>query len=147
MTWDILISKHLLPQALSLELERKYPKLYAGSCRQMGLTVVTEKMIAKNLSNMALHIFKKDITWFKVASFYNLVSSAAVDCVRQGHPEYLYGLVEAAGLVIERDVATWIANQGGWVSPVKNKLVRLVRLKDERVEPSSYPQDVWKVSR
>jgi len=81
----------------------------------MGMTVVTEKMIAKNLSNMALHIFKKDITWFKVASFYNLVSSAAVDCVRQGHPEYLYGLVEAAGLVIERDVATWIANQGGWV--------------------------------
>ena len=103
-------------EALSLELERKYPKLYAGVCRQMGMTVVTEKMIAKNLSNMALHIFKKDITWFKVASFYNLVSSAAVDCVRQGHPEYLYGLVEAAGLVIERDVATWIANQGGWVS-------------------------------
>ena len=103
-------------QALSLELERKYPKLYAGSCRQMGLTVVTEKMIAKTLSNMALHIFKKDITWFKVASFYNLVSAAAVDCVRQGHPEYIYGLVEAAGLVIERDVATWIANQGGWVS-------------------------------
>ena len=33
----------------------------------------------------------------------------------QGHPEYLYGLVEAAGLVIERDVASWIANQGGWV--------------------------------
>ena len=29
--------------------------------------------------------------------------------------EYLYGLVEAAGLVIERDVANWIANQGGWV--------------------------------
>merc|ERR1719391_54001 len=103
-------------EALSLELERKHPKLYAGACRQMGMTVVTEKMIAKNLSNMALHIFKKDITWFKVASFYNLVSSAAVDCVRQGHPEYLYGLVEAAGLVIERDVATWIANQGGWVA-------------------------------
>ena len=65
---------------------------------------------------MAHNIFKKDITWFKIASFYNLVSAAAVDCVRQGHPEYLYGLVEAAGLVIERDVATWIANQGGWVS-------------------------------
>lgn len=110
-------------EALSMELERKYPKLYAGACRQMGMTVVTEKMIAKNLSNMALHIFKKDITWFKVASFYNLVSSAAVDCVRQGHPEYLYGLVEAAGLVIERDVATWIANQGGWVSDPKKSSV------------------------
>ena len=31
------------------------------------------------------------------------------------YSEYLYGLVEAAGLVIERDVANWIANQGGWV--------------------------------
>merc|ERR550525_1317929 len=103
-------------EALSLELERKYPKLYSGVCRQMGIAVVTEKIIAKNLSSMALHIFKKDITWFKVASFYNLVSAAAVDCVRQGHPEYLYGIVEAAGLVIERDVANWIANQGGWVA-------------------------------
>jgi len=96
--------------------QRKYPKLYTGVCRQMGIAVVTEKIIAKNLSSMALHIFKKDFTWFKVASFYNLVSAAAVDCVRQGHPEYLYGIVEAAGLVIERDVANWIANQGGWVA-------------------------------
>jgi len=98
-----------------MELERKHPKLYVGVCRQMGVSVVTEKGVAKNLSSMAHNIFKKDITWFKIASFYNLVSAAAVDCVRQGHPEYLYGLVEAAGLVIERDVATWIANQGGWV--------------------------------
>ena len=105
-------------EALSLELERKYPKLYTGVCRQMGIAVVTEKIIAKNLSSMALHIFKKDITWFKVASFYNLVSAAAVDCVRQGHPEYLYGIVEAAGLVMERDVANWIANQGGWVRQI-----------------------------
>ena len=49
----------------------------------MGLAVGTEKGIAKNLSNMAHNMFKKDITWFKVASFYNLVSGAAVDCVRQ----------------------------------------------------------------
>ena len=49
----------------------------------MGLAVGTEKAIAKNLSSMAHNMFKKDITWFKVASFYNLVSGAAVDCVRQ----------------------------------------------------------------
>ena len=47
--------------------------------------------------------------------------------MRQGHPEYLYGLVEAAGLVIERDVANWIANQGGWVSdnPTKTSLFKV----------------------
>ena len=92
---------------------------------QMGLAVGTEKGIAKNLSSMAHHMFKKDITWFKVASFYNLVSAAAVDCVRQGHPEYLYGIVEAAGLVIERDVANWIANQGGWVGVIRGYNIQL----------------------
>ena len=34
----------------------------------------------------------------------------------QGHPEYLFGIVETMGLVIERDAAMWIAQQGGWVS-------------------------------
>jgi hypothetical protein len=48
---------------------------------------------------MVHNIFKKDITWLKVTSFYNLVSAAAIACVKQGHPEYLYGIVEAAGLV------------------------------------------------
>ena len=73
-------------EAISLEIERRHPKLYAGVCRQMGLTVANEKSIAKALSSLALEIFKTDITWFKIASFYNIVSGAAVDCVRQGHP-------------------------------------------------------------
>jgi len=103
-------------EALSMEMEQRHPKLYSGVCRQMGLVVASEKSIAKALSSMALEIFKVDITWFKIASFYNIVSGTAVDCVKQGHPEYLYGLVEAVGLVIERDVANWIANQGGWVA-------------------------------
>lgn len=102
--------------ALSMELERRHPKLYTGVSRQMGLTLASEKSITKMLSSMAHDIFRTDISWFKIASFYGLVSGAAVDCVRQGHPEYLYGLVEAAGLVIERDVANWIAQQGGWSS-------------------------------
>ena len=73
-------------EALSLEMERRHPKLYTGVCHQMGLTVASEKSMAKALSSMALEIFKVDITWFKIASFYNLVSGTAVDCVKQGHP-------------------------------------------------------------
>ena len=62
-----------------MKLERKHPKLSFGVCRQMDVSVVTEKSVAKNLSSMALKIFTKGIAWFKVASFYNLVSAAAVD--------------------------------------------------------------------
>ncbi|KAL3217687.1 hypothetical protein MRX96_032120 [Rhipicephalus microplus] len=38
----------------------------------------------------------------------------AVDCVKLGHPEYVLGLVQALGLFVERDLATWISQQGGW---------------------------------
>jgi hypothetical protein len=44
------------------------------------------------------------------ASFNSFKVNSELYCL-----EYLFGLVEAAGLVIERDVANWIANQGGWV--------------------------------
>ncbi len=52
----------------------------------MGLVVASEKSVAKALSAMALELFKVDITWFKIASFYNIVSGTAVDCVQAGHP-------------------------------------------------------------
>lgn len=42
----------------------------------------------------------------------------AVDCVRSGHPEYIYSIVEAMATSIENDLATWIAENGGWVSKV-----------------------------
>ena len=35
---------------------------------------------------LTLYPEQVDITWFKIASFYNLVSGTAVDCVKQGHP-------------------------------------------------------------
>ena len=60
-------------------------------------------------------MLKTDVTWGKIASLYCVAGGLAIDCVQQGHPEYLYGIVETMGFVIERDAATWIAQQGGWV--------------------------------
>ena len=55
-----------------------------------------------------------------------MAGGLAIDCVQQGHPEYLYGIIETMGFVIERDAATWIAQQGGWVSSnIKNVLVKI----------------------
>ena len=37
-------------------------------------------------------------------------------CLRQlGHPEYIMTIVNALALFVERDLAQWIAQQGGWV--------------------------------
>lgn len=38
-----------------------------------------------------------------------------MDCVRQGHTEYLAQLVEGIAAVIEDELVVWINENGGWV--------------------------------
>ena len=84
------------------------------------MTITSEKSVRNVLSSIARDLFRSDISWGKIASLYCVAGGLAVDCVRQGHPEYLFGLVETMGMVVERDVANWMAQQGGWVSGVRN---------------------------
>jgi len=101
---------------IGLELERMQLSLYTGVCRQVSVTITNEKSVSTVLSSIARNLLKTDVTWGKIASLYCVASGLAIDCVQQGHPEYLYGIVETMGLIIERDAATWIVQQGGWVS-------------------------------
>jgi BCL2-related ovarian killer protein len=82
---------------------------------QVAVTITNEKSVSSVLSSVARNLLKTDVTWGKIASLYCVAGGLAIDCVQQGHPEYLFGIVETMGLVIERDAATWIAQQGGWV--------------------------------
>lgn len=101
---------------IGMELERMHPSLYTGVCRQVSVTITNEKSVSTVLSSVARNLLKTDVTWGKIASLYCVAGGLAIDCVQQGHPEYLYGIVETMGLVIERDAATWIAQQGGWAA-------------------------------
>lgn len=83
---------------------------------KVAVTITSDKSVRNVLSSISRELFKADISWGKIVSLYCVAGGLAVDCVRQGHPEYLFGLVETMGLVVERDVATWMAQQGGWVS-------------------------------
>ena len=82
------------------------------------MTITNEKSIRGVLSSIAQELLKTDITWGKIISLYCVAGGLAVDCVHHGHPEYLFGLIEAMGLVVERDAAAWIAQQGGWVGNI-----------------------------
>ena len=44
-----------------------------------------------------------------------------MDCVRQGHAEYLPKLIEGFGDVIEDELANWVMDNGGW-NGMSNKL-------------------------
>ena len=83
------------------------------------MTITNEKSVSTVLSSIGRNLLKTDVTWGKIVSLYCVAGGLAIDCVQQGHPEYLYGIVETMGFVIERDAATWIAQQGGWVSRIE----------------------------
>ena len=84
---------------------------------QVAVTIANEKSVSTVLNSIGRHLLKTDnVTWGKIASLFCVAGGLAIDCVQQGHPEYLYGIIETMGFVIERDAATWIAQQGGWVS-------------------------------
>jgi hypothetical protein len=61
-------------------------------------------------------LFKADVTWGKVVSLFAVAGGLAVDCVRQGHHEYLQALLEAMGEVLEEELAAWIVGNGGWTA-------------------------------
>lgn len=46
---------------------------------------------------------------------FAIAGGLAVDCVRQGHPEYLPRLMEGVAEVIEDELVAWINENGGWV--------------------------------
>ena len=49
----------------------------------MGVTNLTMKELEMSLVSMATHMFREGVTWSKVASFFNLVSAAAEECIHK----------------------------------------------------------------
>ncbi|XP_034251958.1 bcl-2-related ovarian killer protein-like isoform X2 [Thrips palmi] len=124
---DSLLSMHSLREVFSelnlvgLELERRHPKVYTGVARQAAPgPIVSDKAAATALTAVGRDLLKHDVTWGKVVALYAVAGALAVDCVRQGHPEYLHALVAAVGQLLEDDLAPWIADNGGWVALVQH---------------------------
>ncbi|XP_035892737.1 bcl-2-related ovarian killer protein isoform X2 [Anopheles stephensi] len=120
-TPSIHVVREVFPALLSVgeELERMYPRIYNGIARQLTRfgrgELKTPETAPVLLSAIARDLFKADITWGKVVSLFAIAGGLSVDCVRQGHPDYLPKLVEGVADVIEDELVTWISDNGGWV--------------------------------
>lgn len=116
------VVREVFPELLGVgqELERMHPKLYIGVARQAssspgGGVLATDKAVNTVLTSVARELLRSEMTWAKVVSLYAVAGGLAVDCVRQGHPEYLQSIIESMGEVLEEEVASWIGENGGWV--------------------------------
>ncbi|KAI5704622.1 hypothetical protein M8J76_006485 [Diaphorina citri] len=116
------VIREVFPRLLTIgqELERLHPKLYSGVTRQAsahnGVVFITEKTVNSVLIQVARELSRQDLTWAKVVSLYCVAGGLAVDCVRQGHPEYLPSLIDTMGEILEEEIALWIGDNGGWTS-------------------------------
>lgn len=61
----------------------------------------------------------------QVVSLFAITGGLAVDCVRQGHTEYLTQLVDGIAAVIEDELVAWINENGGWVVLVSSLLFKV----------------------
>lgn len=100
------------------ELERNHPRVFTNVARQLSRETAGELSSEESapvlISAIARYLFKSDITWSKVVALFAVTGGLAVDCVRQGHPDYLPKLIEGVGDVIEDELIGWLNDNGGW---------------------------------
>ncbi|XP_054159346.1 bcl-2-related ovarian killer protein homolog A-like [Oppia nitens] len=102
-------------KCLVLELETNYPKLYNSVLNNITshpLKSVNE--IQSILQIISQELFRNDITWARIAALFAITGALAVDCVQVGHPEYILPIIDTFTAFVDRDIAGWIAQQGGW---------------------------------
>lgn len=107
------------------ELERMHPRIYTNVSRQLSrapfgelvdsdtapmlLNLVAKQLFSRNTAE------KERITWAKIISVFAVCGGFAIDCVRQGHYDYLQCLVDGVGEIIEDDLVHWLVERGGWL--------------------------------
>ncbi|XP_015434278.1 PREDICTED: bcl-2-related ovarian killer protein-like [Dufourea novaeangliae] len=106
------------PELISVgaELEKMHPNLFNRIARQIGCSSFTsEKSTSGAIVDVSREMIRNgEMTWSKVIALYAIAGGIAVDCVRQGKPEFLPAIQRGITDVLEEDLAVWIQANGGW---------------------------------
>ncbi|XP_076232793.1 bcl-2-related ovarian killer protein isoform X2 [Calliopsis andreniformis] len=106
------------PELISVgaELEKMHPNLFNRVARQIGCSSFSSDQSANEaIVDVSREMIRNgEMTWSKVVALYAIAGGIAVDCVRQGKPEYLLAIQRGMTDVLEEDLAAWIQANGGW---------------------------------
>ncbi|XP_055372557.1 bcl-2-related ovarian killer protein homolog B [Condylostylus longicornis] len=106
------------------ELERMHPRLYSNVSRQLSRAPFGELEdcdTAPMLLNLvAKELLKNNITWGKIISIFAICGGFGIDCVRQGHYDFLQFLIDGFTELIEDDLLLWLSENGGWIGLLKH---------------------------
>lgn len=104
--------------AVGAELEKMHPNLFVRIARQIGCgSFSTEQSASEAIVDVSREMIRNgEMTWGKVIALYAVAGGIAVDCVRQGKPEFLPAIQRGMTDVLEQDLAAWIQSNGGWAA-------------------------------
>nr|XP_003707726.2 PREDICTED: uncharacterized protein LOC100876595 isoform X3 [Megachile rotundata] len=106
------------PELISIgaELEKMHPNLFNRVARQIGCgNFSSEQSASEAIVDVSREMIRNgEMTWSKVIALYAIAGGIAVDCVRQGKPEFLPAIQRGMTDVLEEDLAVWIQANGGW---------------------------------
>lgn len=57
---------------------------------------------------------RNEISWQRISALFSLFGAMSLDCVRLGAPEHVGPILDGFIGFVERDLAFWISQQGGW---------------------------------
>ncbi|XP_058808835.1 bcl-2-related ovarian killer protein isoform X2 [Phymastichus coffea] len=104
--------------AVGAELEKMHPKLFERVARQIGYGAFnSEQRVVDALTDVAREMLRGgggECNWAKVVALYAVAGGMAVDCAKQGKPEFLLAVQRGMTMVLEEDLAAWIQANGGW---------------------------------
>lgn len=100
------------------ELRESKPELYGDTIYEMiGLDKFSSlESLLEVQKTLCQEMTRSEISWDRITALFSLFGAMSLDCVRLGAPEHVGPILDGFIGFVERDLALWISQQGGWES-------------------------------
>ncbi|XP_070538624.1 bcl-2-related ovarian killer protein-like [Ptychodera flava] len=110
------VSAHII--VTGFQLEQFHPSVYKDVCRKLHLNLSSDAVISDAVHEVANELFRGGINWPRIISLFVFTGALASECVASYHPDYVHTVTTSFRDVVERRLATWVLQRGGWVDVV-----------------------------
>lgn len=100
------------------ELRESRPEFYGDTVYEMiGLDKFSSlESLLEVQKTLCQEMTRTEISWDRIVALFSLFGAMSLDCVRLGAPEHVGPILDGFIGFVERDLALWISQQGGWES-------------------------------
>ncbi|XP_071950132.1 bcl-2-related ovarian killer protein homolog B-like [Antedon mediterranea] len=97
------------------ELINCYPGLFKDVFKQLNITITTKTSLEGILIPILNELFRFGISWPKMLAMFCIAASLSQECLRHGNGVAINEIVQVLTQFIDKKLAKWIAQHGGWV--------------------------------